>query len=347
MSKKALIAMSGGVDSSAAAAFIKEQGYDCIGATMILTDYSDEKDVLDAKTNSEKLGMDHIVFNFVDKFDKTVVSDFIASYEKGYTPNPCIICNKYLKFGALLEEAEKLGCSKLVTGHYAQIEFDEYDNRWKLKRANNKSKDQSYVLWFMSQEQLSKTLFPLGGFSDKDEVRAYAAKKGFVNSSKHDSQDICFVPDGDYAGFIERKTSKTYPTGNFTDKSGKILGRHKGIIHYTIGQRKGLGLSLPAPLYVCQKDPVTNNVILTPEEELFTSELTADNFNWLSIPEPTSKIHVMAKPRYRAKEAPATAEVLEDKKVRIIFDEPQRAITKGQSVVLYDKDYVLGGGIII
>ncbi len=358
MAEKALIAMSGGVDSSVAAALMCEKGYKCVGVTMKLhgnesVKVSDENscctlsDIDDAKNVASELGMEYSVYDFTDDFKEKVIDKFITSYEIGSTPNPCIDCNRYMKFDRLYKKADELGCDFVVTGHYARVVFDEEKNRWLLKKSLNTAKDQSYVLYFLSQRQLSRTAFPLGEYDSKEAVREFAEKCGFINASKHDSQDICFVPDGDYAAFIERITGKTYENGNFTDINGNILGEHKGIIRYTIGQRKGLGLALPAPMYVRKKDLEKNTVILTDEKSLYSSELIASDFNWILYDKPEKKIRVTAKPRYRAKEAPATAEVLENGDVKIVFDTPQRAITKGQAVVLYDGDIVVGGGTII
>lgn len=357
MKKKALIAMSGGVDSSVAAALMCEKGYECIGVTMKLYHNEDigvcsEKtccsldDVEDARSVAYELGMQYHVFNFTEDFEKQVIDRFISAYENGDTPNPCIDCNRFMKYDKLHKRAQLLGCDTMVTGHYARVEYEESSGRWLLKKAKNKAKDQSYVLYFLSQEQLSCAQFPLGEFESKDEVRGLAFKYGFMNAKKHDSQDICFVPDGDYAAFIRRHTGKEYPCGAFVDQEGTVLGEHKGIIKYTIGQRKGLGLSLPAPLYVCRKCMEKNEVVLAPEKELFSTVLTAKDFNWIAYDAPQSPVRVTAKPRYRAKEAPATAEVLADGRVRVVFDEPQRAITAGQAVVLYDGDVVVGGGTI-
>ncbi|MCQ2470785.1 MAG: tRNA 2-thiouridine(34) synthase MnmA [Clostridia bacterium] len=358
MSKKALIAMSGGVDSSVSAALMCEKGIECVGVTMKLhgnakVQVSTENscctlsDVEDARQVATELGMDFHLFDFTEDFKEKVIDRFIYLYEVGSTPNPCIDCNRYMKFDRLYRKAQELGCDTVVTGHYARVEFDENKNRWILKKAVNSAKDQSYVLYFLSQEQLSHTYFPLGEYESKDDVRAVASKYGFINASKHDSQDICFVPDGDYASFIERITGKTYPNGKFVDIDGNVLGEHKGIIRYTIGQRKGLGLALPAPMYVRRKDLEKNTVILTDEKSLYSTELVANDFNWIAYDKPNEPVSVTAKPRYRAKEAPATAEVLEDGSVKITFDEPQRAITKGQAVVLYDGELVVGGGTII
>ncbi|MBR2766035.1 MAG: tRNA 2-thiouridine(34) synthase MnmA [Blautia sp.] len=354
---RALIAMSGGVDSSVAALRMQQMGCECVGVTMKL--YDNEQigldkghtccsldDVEDARQVCYTMGIPHYVIGLKDCFSEKVIDRFVRSYERGETPNPCIDCNRFLKFDSLYSRMEILDCQIFVTGHYARVEYDPVRERWLLKKARNKAKDQSYVLYFMTQELLAHACFPLGEYEDKEEIRRIAAGSGFVNARKHDSQDICFVPDGDYAAFIERRTGKKWPEGDFTDQQGHVLGRHKGQIRYTIGQRRGLGLSLPAPLYVCGKDPEKNTVILSPEEKLFSRELVAEDFNWIAYEAPAGPVHVCARPRYRAKEAPATAEVLEDGRVRVVFDEPQRAITPGQAVVLYDGDLVVGGGTI-
>jgi len=343
------------VDSSVSALLMKKEGYDCIGATMRL--YTGEnlsdgekncgsvKDAEDAKAVADRLGMPFFIYDFENEFEKNVIDRFVAAYEAGSTPNPCIDCNRYMKFDMLLDKAEELGCETIVTGHYARIEKDENSGRYLLKKAADTSKDQSYVLYSLTQEKLKRIKFPLGGFS-KAEIRTIAEENGLLNAKKRDSQDICFVPDGDYGSFIEKHTGKTFPPGNFTDKDGNILGTHKGMIRYTIGQRKGLGLALPAPGYVCKKCMDTNCVIIGSNDDLFTKELTADDFNWIAYPAPAQPVRIKAKTRYRHTEQPATAAVLEDGRVRIVFDEPQRAITKGQAVVLYDGDTVIGGGTI-
>ena len=355
--RKALIAMSGGVDSSVAAALMVRDGYDCIGITMKL--YENEtigleregsccalSDTEDARKVCSRLGMPYYVLNFKEDFSKEVIDRFVAAYEAGDTPNPCIDCNRYMKFDKLYQRARELDCDCIVTGHYARVEYDPVSGRYLLKKSQNIAKDQSYVLAFLSQEQLSHTIFPLGSFSSKDEVRALADDYGFVNARKHDSQDICFVPDGDYASFMSRYTGKEYPAGDFLTQDGKKLGEHKGIIRYTIGQRKGLGLSLPAPLYVCRKDMEQNTVILAPEQALFSRRCIVDDFNWIAYEQPSEPVRITAKTRYRAPEAPATARVLEDGRVELLFDEPQRAITCGQAAVLYDGELVAGGGTI-
>ncbi|MDO4476009.1 MAG: tRNA 2-thiouridine(34) synthase MnmA [Lachnospiraceae bacterium] len=358
--KRALIGMSGGVDSSAAAAVMVEEGYECIGATMKLYQNEDVNisresaccsldDVEDARAVAYRLGIPHYVLNFTEDFSREVIDRFVQAYEEGRTPNPCIDCNRYIKFERMYHRAMELECDYVVTGHYARIEYKEETGRWCLKRAVNRAKDQSYVLCFLTQEQLAHTKLPLGEFESKDAVRAKAEGYAFVNAAKHDSQDICFVPEGNYTDFIKRRTGRTYPEGDFVDQEGKVLGRHKGLIRYTIGQRKGLGLALPAPLFVCSKDMENNRVILGPSEKLFTRELSCRDFNWISREAPAvgEKISVTGMPRYRAKEAPAQAWIGEDGLVHVVFDEPQRAITSGQAVVLYDGDYVVGGGTIL
>lgn len=356
MNKKAIIAMSGGVDSSVAALLMKEQGYDCIGATMKLFRNEDIgvprehsccslDDVEDARSVAYKLGIPYYVFNFSDRFREEVIDRFVCAYENGRTPNPCIDCNRYLKFDKLYQRASELGCDCVATGHYARIERDETSGRYMLKKAVDADKDQSYVLYSMSQEQLAHTRFPLGGMT-KPEVRRIAEAQGFVNARKHDSQDICFVPDGDYAGFIERYTGKSFEPGNFVDQEGHVLGQHKGIICYTIGQRKGLGLALHEPMYVCRIDPKTNTVVLGRDRDLWSKELTAKDFHWISGEVPTGTQRIKAKIRYRHQEQWANAEITGPDSIHLVFDEPQRAITCGQSVVLYDGDVVVGGGTI-
>ena len=339
--KKILIALSGGVDSSVAAGIITKE-YEAVGATMKLY-CSNETDLKDAEKICDKIGIPFHLLDFEDDFKNSVIRDFIDTYENGGTPNPCIVCNKIMKFGKLLEAAEEFGCDGIATGHYVNIEYK--DGRYCLKKAADLSKDQSYVLYGLTQEQLSKTIFPLGNMT-KENARKYAETLEFDNSHKKESQDICFVPDGDYFKFIENYTGRKFKKGYFKDKNGNILGTHQGIIKYTIGQRKGLGLALPRPMYVCEKNVDTNEVILCTNEELFAKEVSVSDFNWVSIENPNKEFKALAKIRYNMKEQPCTVYPLEDNKIKIIFDEPQRAITKGQSAVVYDNDYVIGGGII-
>ena len=350
--KKALIAMSGGVDSSVAAWLMKQNGYACAGATMILhKDHGNDPicgsndDARDAEAVASALGMEFYTFDCSDLFDQAVIQRFVQAYEEGRTPNPCIDCNRYLKFDEFFKRAMELGFDCMVTGHYAQIDYCAESGRYLLKKAADPSKDQSYVLWSLRQEQLAHTVFPLGGMN-KTEARNLAETNQLITAHKRDSQDICFVPDGRYANFVEHYTNKVYPCGDFVSTDGAILGQHKGIIRYTVGQKKGLGLVLPEPLYVCSIDPVANQVILGKNEELFTHELTAHDINMISIPEIHGEMRLKAKVRYRHTEDWATVTQLNENTIRVVFDEPQRAITRGQSVVLYDGDTVVGGGII-
>lgn len=353
---KAVIAMSGGVDSSVAALLTQQLGYEVIGITLKL--YSNEEigvcrdktccslaDVEDARSVADQLDFPYYVLNFSDAFEENVIGRFIRAYESGQTPNPCIDCNRYIKFQSLLTRAEELGFDRLVTGHYARIEQDETKGRWLLKKGRDSVKDQSYMLYTLTQEQLAKTLFPLGDMT-KERVREIAVENGLLNARKRDSQDICFVPDGDYAGFIERYKAKTFEPGNFVGTNGEVYGRHKGIVHYTIGQRKGLGLSFPQPMFVGGIDPVKNEVLLCKSEELFSRELTAGEINLIACDSISGPMQVTAKVRYRHKEQPATVVQTAPDEIRVVFDEPQRAVTAGQAVVLYQGDTVVGGGKI-
>ena len=353
---KVLIAMSGGVDSSVAAFLMKEQGCECIGATMKLFHNEDIgvsrtktccslEDVEDARLVALRLGIPYYVFNFSDDFKGQVIDRFISSYERGATPNPCIDCNRYLKFDHLLNRARELGCDYIATGHYVQRWQDE-NGRWGLRKNDDPGKDQSYVLYSLTQDQLAHTLFPLGGMH-KDAVRAIAEEQGLCNARKHDSQDICFVPDGDYEKFMEDFTGKHYPAGDFLDVGGKKVGTHSGAVRYTIGQRKGLGLAMGAPVYVCAKDMQANTVTVGPESELFDTIVYANEVNWIAIPELKGPLRVTARTRYHQTEQPATVYPAGPDSFRLEFDQPQRAPTPGQAVVLYDGDTVLGGGTIL
>ena len=335
--------MSGGVDSSVAAFLIKDGGDECAGAIMRLLAQSAEEDA--ARSVAERLGIPFHVFTLECEFRENVITPFIDAYRAGLTPNPCVDCNRSMKFGKFLELARGLGMSHIATGHYAVVERNAASGRWLLRRGADLKKDQSYVLWTLTQEQLSRTLLPLGSLS-KEEAREIAEAQGFSNAHKKESQDICFVPDGDYAAFIRETTGRADAPGKFIDESGRVIGGHKGLIHYTIGQRRGLGLSLREPLYVHAKNAADNTVALCPESGLYSKTLTASRANFITVEKLDRPARVSAKIRYRAPERPATVEQLSEDKIRIEFDEPQRAITPGQSVVLYDGDYVVGGGVI-
>ena len=350
------VAMSGGVDSSVAAVLLQEQGYELSGVNLRMFHNEDlgesrEKtccslaDAEDAALVARRLGFPFYVFDFAQVFRDTVIRDFVEEYQAGHTPNPCAVCNREVKFGALLRRVQALGQDFLATGHYAQVERDPDSGRYLLKRAADRRKDQTYFLYMLTQDQLAHTLFPLGGLH-KAEVRQIAETRGLVNARKHDSQDICFVPDGKYADFIERTTGHPSPTGPFLDREGRVLGQHKGLIRYTRGQHKGLGLSTEEPLYVLEKDAAANTIRLGPDSALWTTELTAEQVNLISMPELMVPLRVTAKTRYSQREAAATVTSLPDGCIHVVFDEPQRAITAGQAVVLYDGEYVVGGGTI-
>lgn len=360
MAKKVMLAMSGGVDSSCALILLLRQGYEVIGATMQLYDNEDIglkgktccslNDVEDARAVASRFNVPHYVFNFKDRFKRDVIDRFNSEYLKGHTPNPCIDCNRFLKFEALSERAEMMECDYIATGHYARIELDSSSGRYLLKKAvsggESNKKDQSYVLYNLTRRQLAHTLFPLG-LMEKNEVRRIAEENGLVNHDKPDSQDICFVPDGDYAGFIQKYTGIVPQAGNVTDKNGNVLGRHKGIINYTVGQRKGLGIAFGKPMYVIGKNADDNTVTVGESGDLYSDALIADELNWISIDKITDSLKCKAKTRYSQTEKECTVYPLDGSRVRVVFDEPQRAIAKGQRVVFYDDDIVIGGGVII
>lgn len=349
--KKAMIAMSGGVDSSVAAYLMQKAGYDCIGGTMLLCNEAllGKTDIpspaKDASAVAQRLSIPFHAFEECNAFCQKVVEPFISAYERGLTPNPCIFCNKEIKFRLLLDKALALGCEYIVTGHYAKIRRDEITGRYLLYKAPDENKDQSYFLAGLRQDQLAHVLFPLGELT-KEQVRQIAAEQGFVTATKKDSQDICFIPDGDYFSFMKRYTGKAYPQGEYLDLTGKVVGKHQNAVSYTLGQRKGLGVALGAPMYVCSKDMELNTVTLGPEEELFATTLIAEDANFLPFETLEAPITVTAKPRYRHKPQKATVYPMENGRIKVVFSEPQRALTPGQAVVLYDGNMVVGSGTI-
>ena len=349
---KVLVAMSGGVDSSAAAAILIEQGYNVSGATMqiwsddeIASGIGSNEAVCDAKKVAEQLGIEHFTFDFSAEFKENVITPFIDDYLSGRTPNPCIFCNKSMKFGLFLERALEMGFDYIATGHYANI-FEDSDG-FHLCRSAFDSKDQTYVLYNMNQHILSHLLLPVGNM-EKAEIRRYAEKAGIEVANKPDSQEICFIPDDDYARYIEENSNYKDKIGDFIDhENGAVLGRHKGIIHYTIGQRKGLGIALGEPRFVTEIDAKNNRVILGSNENTFSSALIAERVNFISGKPLSAPTRYTAKTRYSARAAECTVYPAENGLVRVVFDSPVRAITPGQSVVFYNDNEVIGGGIIL
>lgn len=343
--KKVAIGMSGGVDSSVAASVLLESGYDVIGINMLL--WQNKNAVSnDAKTVCDRLGIKLHTLDFCDEFSKSVIDYFTDEYIKGRTPNPCIVCNKLLKFDAMAKAAKALGADYIATGHYAKIEKCEETGRYILKRATADKKDQTYALYSLNQEQLSHLLLPLGDFENKDKVREYAKEHGLVTADKPDSQEICFIPDNDYSEFIKRRTGNVPKEGNFVDKDGNILGIHKGIINYTVGQRKGLGIAFGKPMFVTHIDAEKNEVVLGEQGTEFSDTLYADRVNFIPFDKLSGPMRVKAKVRYAANPADCTVSD-EGERIKVVFDEPQRAITPGQAVVFYDGDIVVGGGTIL
>ena len=341
-SPKVLIALSGGVDSSVAAYLMQQSGYDCIGVTMRLHDPSDTAP--DARAIAENLNIPFVLADCTAEFEEMVIRHFIRSYEAGLTPNPCVECNRHLKFGLLLQQADALGCEKIVTGHYCRIRQDS-NGRYLLWKAADPAKDQSYFLYALTQQQLSRTLFPLAELT-KEQARSIAEEQGFLNARKRDSQDICFIPDGDYFRFIRDYTKKTYPQGQFLSADGQCVGMHQGAIAYTRGQRKGLGLAMGKPVYVLHKDMTRNTVTVGDNAQLFSTTLLANDWNFIPFDRLSQPLRVMAKARSRMAEQPATIYPEANGTARVVFDTPQRAITTGQAVVLYDGELVIGGGTI-
>jgi tRNA-specific 2-thiouridylase len=357
MNEKAIIAMSGGVDSSVAALIMKREGLECVGVTLKLFENDDVgvgrdksccslADAEDARRVSYALGIPHYVFDFSGDFKSGVIDRFISAYAEGRTPNPCIDCNRRIKFRRLMRRMEAMAFDYVVTGHYARVSRAAGGGRYLLQRALDPRKDQSYVLYAMTQDQLAHIKFPLGELK-KTEVREIAAENGFVNARKRDSQDICFVPEGRYADFIERYTGREWPPGDFVDASGAVLGRHRGLIRYTVGQRRGLGLALAAPMYVRELRAADNTVVLSPDGDLYTRRLEARDVNLIACDRLERPLRVQAKIRYSHEAGPATLTQLDADLLRVDFDEAQRAVTGGQAVVFYDGDIVVGGGVIV
>ena len=348
MKNRVLLGMSGGVDSSVSAVILKQKGYEVIGATMKLCDEGCTiNHVNDAKKVCDKLNIEHYTFDCRKEFKSHVINDFIDCYQNAKTPNPCIECNKYLKFGEFYKKCEELECDYIATGHYAKVEYSEKYKQHVLKKANDEKKDQSYFLYRLPRGILSKIIFPLEEYSSKEEIRNIARENDLIVAEKKESQEICFIPNDDYVSYIKDNSNIKFKSGNIVHSSGEILGKHNGIINYTVGQRKGLGISYKEPLYVLRLDKEENEVIVGNEKELYTTEVIVEDLNYLVETLENKEIEVEAKVRYRAKPAKAILYPLENNKARFIFGEPQRAITPGQSLVFYIEDVVIGGGKII
>lgn len=347
MNKKVLLGMSGGVDSSVSAVLLKERGYDVTGVTLNLFPCTSCCSYIDVKSLCRRIGVEHYILDGKDDFKKYVIDDFIQSYDNCLTPNPCIECNKYMKFGYMYKKAKELGCDYVATGHYAKVEYDEKYGKFVLRKSHAGRKDQSYVLWNIPKNMLEHVIFPLADFESKEKIREIAREHELPVANKPDSEDICFIPDGDYKRFLEENSHIKPKPGNIILEDGTVVGKHTGLYHYTIGQRRGLGISYKVPLFVIGFNKKNNELIVGEEHELYKKEVTIKDINLLLVDDIYKPLRVSVKTRYSSKEAVATATQIDDNTIKIVFDEPQARITPGQSAVMYIDDIVVGGGKII